>query len=92
MQSGGATYAVTVTSQTTDTANPTYQQDMQTILTGFQLCRRPAPSPVAVPTTRKEIAVLTTHLAAPDTCQFAALAGILSIPLGGLIMLIAGLV
>lgn len=43
MQSGGATYAVTVTSQTTDTANPTYQQDMQTILTGFQLCRRPAP-------------------------------------------------
>ena len=49
-------------------------------------------SPVAVPTTRKEIAVLTTHLAAPDTGQFAALAGILSIPLDGLIMLIAGLV
>ena len=36
--------------------------------------------------------MLTTHLAAPDTCQFAALAGILSIPLDGLIMLIAGLV
>lgn len=36
-QIGDQTYAVTVTVQTTDPANPTYQQDSETILTGLQV-------------------------------------------------------
>ena len=37
LSSEGTTYAASVTVQTTDPANPTYQRDAETILTGFQM-------------------------------------------------------
>lgn len=37
LQSGGRTYAITVTVQSADPNDPTYQRDAETILTGFQM-------------------------------------------------------